>query len=686
MNTVSFSPDGSRIVTGGQDKTAKVWDARTGAALLDLRGHAGEVESAAFSPDCSRILTGSEDQTAKVWDVRTGTALLDLRGHTGRPMTASFSPDGTRIVTAEDKTATVWDARTGAALLELKGHTGYVSSASFSPDGSRIVTGSLDESAKVWDARTGSPLLTIKGSRGIWSGSRGIWSASFSPDGSRIATGGDDRTAKVWDARTLSLPLELKGHTSEVWWVSFSSDGLHIVTGSADGTAKVWDVRTGSPLLDLSGHNEAVATASFSPDGSRIVTGSLDKSAKVWDARTGTALLELQGHKYGVLSAAFSPDGSRIVTGSDDHTARVWDARTGMALLELKGDELNYPVGSVSFSSDGLRIVTGSGDSRTAYDRWSGIALISRRKGNGGIMLLGPDIPDNLADAAKLRDTQKVKFWDARTGQELKGELISPETQSSPISPDGRWIAHAVGNRVELIALNPDAEELDYRRFLTRPDLTHYREGYDEAKQIGDEFAARFYFGLLSTRSRAEAIITPLFASLVIRDDVLAALKAQPSHDPAVQAACLELAESWTESAMDCDSVGRGLVYPPGQPDAIYQRGLRLLKAAFRLEPDEGYRLEGLGVAQYRCGLVAEALATLTRSSIPDKEKDPGCLAFLAMAQSRLGHSEKARATLKRLREVMKKPDDYNSWLRALLREAETIELDPVFPADPFAP
>ena len=289
-----------------------------------------------------------------------------------------------------------------------------------------------------------------------------------------------------------------------------------------------------------------------------------------------------------------------------------------MALLELGGDEVLYPVGSASFSYDGSRIVTGSGESRSAYDRWSGIALISRRKGNGGIMLLGPDIPDNLEDAAKLRDTQKAKFWDARTGQELKGELISRQTQSSPISPDGRWIAHAVGNRVELIALNADAEELDYRRFLTRPDPTRYREGYDEAKKIGDEFAARFYFGLLSTRSRAEAIIAPLFANLVIRDDVLAALKAQPSHDPAVQAACLELAESWTESAMDCVSVGRRLVYPPGQPDAIYQRGIRLLNAACRLEPNEGRRLIDLGAAEYRCGLVAEAHRD------PDAVKYPG--------------------------------------------------------------
>ncbi len=96
---MSFSPDGTRIVTGSEDKTAKVWDARTGTALLELKGHTDGVTSVSFSPDGTRIVTGSDDKTAKVWDARTGTALLELKGHTGEVTSVSFSPDGTRIVT-----------------------------------------------------------------------------------------------------------------------------------------------------------------------------------------------------------------------------------------------------------------------------------------------------------------------------------------------------------------------------------------------------------------------------------------------------------------------------------------------------------------------------------------------------------------------------------------------------------
>ena len=48
-----------------------------------MKGHTSGVSSVAFSPDGTRIVTGSGDKTAKVWDARTATLLLELKGHTG---------------------------------------------------------------------------------------------------------------------------------------------------------------------------------------------------------------------------------------------------------------------------------------------------------------------------------------------------------------------------------------------------------------------------------------------------------------------------------------------------------------------------------------------------------------------------------------------------------------------------
>jgi hypothetical protein len=151
VGTVAFSPDGTRVLTGSWDNTARLWDAATGTAVATLAGHTGFVAAVAFSPDGTRVLTGSEDNTARLWDAATGTAVATLAGHTASVRAVAFSPDGTRVLTgSEDKTARLWDAATGRAVATLAGHMERVWAVAFSPDGTRVLTGSLDNTARLW--------------------------------------------------------------------------------------------------------------------------------------------------------------------------------------------------------------------------------------------------------------------------------------------------------------------------------------------------------------------------------------------------------------------------------------------------------------------------------------------------------------------------------------------------------
>ena len=65
MYWVAFSPDGTRVVTGSEDGSARVFDATTGTEL-SRQDHGGTVNAVAFSPDGTRVATSSEDGSARV--------------------------------------------------------------------------------------------------------------------------------------------------------------------------------------------------------------------------------------------------------------------------------------------------------------------------------------------------------------------------------------------------------------------------------------------------------------------------------------------------------------------------------------------------------------------------------------------------------------------------------------------
>jgi WD40 repeat protein len=404
---VAFSPDGARLLSVSDPDTIKVWDVQTGQELLTLKERGHRVEVVALSPDGARLVSGYRDGTVKVWDTQTGQELLALTGYPDLRAVA-FSPDAARLAACKFGTVKVWDARTGRELFSFQ-EPRSVFSVAFSPDGGRLVAGGWDpyggrSELKVWDLGTGQELLTLHGH------TRSVDSLAFSPDGTRLASGSADHTVKVWDARTGQELLTLKGHAGLVNCVAFSPDGARLTSGSFDGTVKVWDTRTEQELRASQGQTDWVQRVAFSPDGARLAGACKDGAVKLWDARTNQELLTLGGHPGSLRGIVFSPDGTRLAGGSYDRTVRVWDTRTGQELLTLQVRA--GPVNSLAFSPDGARLASGSG--------------------------VPPGLPG--------KSSGELKVWDARTGQELLAlQGFTNGVRGVAFSPDGARLASSNG-------------------------------------------------------------------------------------------------------------------------------------------------------------------------------------------------------------------------------------------------
>jgi WD40 repeat protein len=324
---------------------------------LSLPGHTGGSYFAGFTPDGRRVITGGADSVARVWELPSGKMVLELRGHNDGVTGADVSPDGKRICTSSryDQTARVWDADTGAGLFEIKQEG--LTLAQFSPSGKQILTVAEQRDAVLWDAVSGQRLRSLASPYAQMRGASWLYSARFSPDGNRLAL--VDWHPAVSDVATGKALFELKGHTEQVLDIGYSADGQWLVTASEDRTARIWRAVTGKSIAVLP-HDAEVIWAAFSPGGQWIVTcTSEDKGIHVWDAASHKKIAEVDS-RPGEL--AFSPDGNFLVISSDEVTAGVFETRTGARVAELTGH--TGPVRSPGFSPEGRHIVTAGLDGK----------------------------------------------------------------------------------------------------------------------------------------------------------------------------------------------------------------------------------------------------------------------------------------------------------------------------------
>jgi predicted Ser/Thr protein kinase len=303
VTSLVFSPDGRRVVSGGEDYTARLWDIGTGEEVRRFDAQQC-VCGVGFSPDGRCVLSANADKLVLVWEVDSGREVRRWKAEPDASARAAVPPD---------------NRHTRLRFSKYTRPRGSVSSAAFSADGHRVVLGSIDSTLSLWDVESGQELRRFQGHEGV------VRSAAISPDARHVLSGGEDQTVRLWDTDSGEELHCFRGHGDAVFSVAFSPSGCRALSGSEDSTMRLWDLQTGR-LLRLYEHQRGtvVWSVAFSPDGRRALSGA-GARLRLWDVDSGRELHCFLGHGDAVWTVAFSPDGSQALSGSYDQSLRLWD-------------------------------------------------------------------------------------------------------------------------------------------------------------------------------------------------------------------------------------------------------------------------------------------------------------------------------------------------------------------------
>jgi uncharacterized caspase-like protein/DNA-binding beta-propeller fold protein YncE len=255
---LAFSPDGKAIAVVDESGALSLFDSASLGTLAKVpKAHSGRASCVTFTGDGSYVVTGGKDGKVRVWTPR-GEPFAELsRGaqHKGEiVMVAGIAGERQVLSIGQDHQVILWQIDTQQAIRPMNVNSG-IRSAAMGGDGKTLALG----------------LQTLTGNR--FRGIRGPLAPQGAPLGPREAQADD--TLRLIDTQTGTQVRDILGEEQDLDTVGVTPDGRFVAAGGSGRSASVWDTATGQRINAIS--SEAPLTAiAFAPDGKRMAFGTSD--------------------------------------------------------------------------------------------------------------------------------------------------------------------------------------------------------------------------------------------------------------------------------------------------------------------------------------------------------------------------------------------------------------------------
>lgn len=270
--------DSTRIVTGGNDKNATVFDKDAEHIVCVLKGHAKKVTSVVYHPNKENIVTASPDSQIRVWSIADSQTLRVINAHEGPVTAISLHATGDYLLTASTDEYWVFsDIHTGKVLTRAGDLSTphALTTAQFHPDGLIFATGTSDSLIKIWDLKERSNVANFPGHSGQ------ISAMAFSENGYYLATAADDATVKLWDLRKLkNFKSVLLDEGYQVKSLSFDQSGTYLAVAGTD--VRVYISKQWDNIKTFADHTQLATGVRFGENARYFASVGMDRTLKIY--------------------------------------------------------------------------------------------------------------------------------------------------------------------------------------------------------------------------------------------------------------------------------------------------------------------------------------------------------------------------------------------------------------------